>query len=438
MSLQDHLKIGSILSPLTVETMINGGAGLARHEGRVVFIPHAAVNDVVSCRVTKVKKQFLEAEISEILQSSPLRRKPECPVAGDCGGCQWQHLPYTEQVRWKETLFRETLTRQCKVDPARIRPIVPAVDEWNYRSRVQIKCRNTNAGFVTGFYRPKSHFVVPIEECPIIAPELNILLTYLRNLINHTAYARDILQIDLAIDDSGKCLAVIHYSGHNLASLADLLKPENLAADLLIKSGSKRKLINIRGDGVLQLSVDQPELKLNYAAGSFAQINLEQNCTLINMVLNLAELTGHEQVLDLYCGMGNFSLPLARRARQVVGIEESAVSIEMARENGRLNQIDNVEFYNQSAEGALSHFTQQINVDLLLLDPPRNGAIVVMKELLETPVNRVIYVSCDPQTLARDLKLLVNGRYEVVSSQPLDMFPQTHHCESATLLQFSE
>ena len=189
---------------------------------------------------------------------------------------------------------------------------------------------------------------------------------------------------------------------------------------------------------MLQLSVDQPELKLNYAAGSFAQINLEQNCTLINMVLNLAELTGHEQVLDLYCGMGNFSLPLARRARQVVGIEESAVSIEMARENGRLNQIDNVEFYNQSAEGALSHFTQQINVDLLLLDPPRNGAIAVMKELLETPVNRVIYVSCDPQTLARDLKLLVNGRYEVVSSQPLDMFPQTHHCESATLLQFSE
>ncbi|MCD6581216.1 MAG: 23S rRNA (uracil(1939)-C(5))-methyltransferase RlmD [Desulfuromusa sp.] len=437
MSLQDPLRAGHILSPLTVETIINGGAGLARHEEQVVFIPHAAAGDIVSCRVTKVKKRFLEAEISELLQSSPLRRKPECPVAGDCGGCQWQHLPYPEQVRWKETLFRESLTRQCKVDPARILPIVPAVDEWNYRSRVQIKCGNTNAGFVTGFFRPKSHFVVPIEECPIIAPELNILLTYLRNFINHTAYARDISQIDLAIDDSKKCLAVIHYSGHNLSSLADLLKAENLAADLLIKSRSRRKLISVRGDGVLQISVDHPALKLRYAAGSFAQINLEQNRVLVNMVLNLAELTGDEQLLDLYCGMGNLSLPLARRARQVVGIEESADSINMARENGRLNQIDNVEFYCQSAEGALGHFTQQNPVDLLFLDPPRSGSIATMHELLKIPVKKVIYVSCDPQTLARDLKLLVNGGYEVISSQPLDMFPQTHHCESVSLLQFS-
>ncbi|NOQ41242.1 MAG: 23S rRNA (uracil(1939)-C(5))-methyltransferase RlmD [Desulfuromusa sp.] len=437
MSLQDPLRAGHILSPLTVETMINGGAGLARHEGRVVFIPHTAVDDIVSCRVTKAKKNFLEAEIIEILKPSPLRRKPECPVAGDCGGCQWQHLPYTEQVRWKEMLFRESLTRQCSVDPARILSIVPAVDEWNYRSRVQIKCRNANAGFVTGFYRPKSHLIVPVEQCPIIAPELNTLLGHLRNIINRTAYAKDIPQIDLAIDDSCKCSAVIYYTGHNLSSLADLLKAENLAADLLIKSGSKRKLINIRGDGVLQLSADHPALKLRYAVGSFAQINLQQNRALVDIVLNLAALAGCEQILDLYCGMGNFSLPLARRARRVVGIEGSAVSINMARENGRLNQIDNVEFHSQSAEGALSHFTQQNPVDLLLLDPPRSGAIPVMKELIKTPVNRVIYVSCDPQTLARDLKLLVNGGYEVISSQPLDMFPQTHHCESVTLLQFS-
>ncbi|MEA3362518.1 MAG: 23S rRNA (uracil(1939)-C(5))-methyltransferase RlmD [Thermodesulfobacteriota bacterium] len=436
MSLQDHLKVGSILSPLTVETLVNGGAGLARHEGRVVFIPHVAINDIVSCRVTKVKKHFLEAEIGEILQSAPERRQPICPVAGDCGGCQWQHLPYPEQLRWKERLFRESLIRQGKVDPARILSIVPAANEWNYRSRVQVKCSNSKTGFVTGFYRSKSHFVVPIEQCPIIASELNTLLSHLRKIINHTAYASDIPQIDLAIDDSGKCQAVIHYSGHNLSSLVDLLKAENLAVDLLVKSGSKRKLTNIRGDGVLQLTVDQPSLKLRYAAGSFAQINLEQNRNLVNMVIDLAKLTGDEQGLDLYCGMGNFSLPLAKRSRQVVGIEESAVSIRMARENGWLNQVDNVEFYSQSAEGALSHFTQQNTVDLLFLDPPRSGATSVMKELLKTPVSKVIYVSCDPQTLARDLNLLVNGGYEVVSSQPLDMFPQTHHCESVTLLQY--
>ncbi|MDX2479918.1 MAG: 23S rRNA (uracil(1939)-C(5))-methyltransferase RlmD [Desulfuromusa sp.] len=436
MSLPTALKVDEILPPLTVETLVNGGAGLARHEGRVVFIPHVAVGDVVLCRVTKVKKHFLEAEISEMLQPSPLRRRPACPVAGDCGGCQWQHLAYAEQLQWKESLFRETLTRQCGTNPDKILPIAPAADEWNYRSRVQIKCSNTNATFVTGFYRPKSHLIISIDRCPIIAPELNTLLAHLRKLLNRTVHARHISQIDLAVDDNGKSSAVIHYAGLDLSSFADFLKAENLAADVLIKSGSKNKLVKIQGDGRLQISVDQPPMKLDYAVGSFAQINLEQNRTLVDTVLGLSSLTGRERVLDLYCGMGNFALPLARRARQVIGVEESAVSIKMANDNGHQNQIDNVEFHSQSAEGALGRFSQHNSVDLLLLDPPRIGAIATMKELLKTPVNKVIYVSCDPQTLARDLKLLVSGGYELVSSQPFDMFPQTHHCESVTLLQY--
>ncbi|MDX2493724.1 MAG: TRAM domain-containing protein, partial [Desulfuromusa sp.] len=218
MSIQRQLKVGEIISPLSVETMVNGGAGLARHQGWVVFIAHTAVGDVVGCRINKVKKNFLEAEIIEMIQPSPLRRQPECPVAGVCGGCQWQHLPYSEQLGWKETLFRESLIRQCRVDGDKIKQIVPAINEWNYRSRVQVKCYNSAAGFVTGFYRPKSHFVVPIDHCPISAPELNSLLTQLRNIINSTVYASQIHQIDLAVDDNRKCLAIIHYSGHDLTA----------------------------------------------------------------------------------------------------------------------------------------------------------------------------------------------------------------------------
>lgn len=437
MSEQKQRKTGQILPPLTVETIVNGGAGLARHDGRVVFIPHTAVGDVVRCQVTKNKKNFLEAELCEIIKPAPLRQSPQCPVAGECGGCQWQHFSYLEQLRWKESLFRETLTRQCRIDSNKILPIIPASDEWNYRSRVQIKCCNTNAGFVTGFYRPKSHLVVSVEQCPIIASELNILLHQLRNIINRTVYASHIEQIDLAVDDNNKRSAVIHYSGHDSVSFADLFSAEKLTADIFIKSGSKHKLISIQGNGVLEIKVGQPLTKLRYAIGGFSQINLEQNRALVKLVLNLAKLTGHEQILDLYCGMGNFSLPLARQAKYVVGVEESTVSINMARENGRQNEISNVEFYNQSAEGALGRFIQQKSVDLLVLDPPRSGADATMRELLETPVNKIIYVSCDPQTLARDLKLLVNGGYKLVSSQPIDMFPQTHHCESASLLQYS-
>jgi len=437
LSTQQQFEINTILPPLTVETLVNGGAGLARYEGRVVFIPHAAVDDVVRCRITKVKKNFLEAEVVELVKSSPLRQQPKCPVAGDCGGCQWQHLPYSEQLHWKEALFKQTLIRQCKIPSAKILPIIPAADEWNYRSRVQIKCRNTRAGFVTGFYRPKSHFVVPMEQCPVIAPELNSLLIRLRNIINFTTYADHIPQLDLAVDDRKQCSAVIHYFGPHFSALVDLLKGENLSADLLIQLESKGELIKICGDGVLQISVDQPAIKLNYRAGSFAQINLAQNRTLVELALNLAELTGREQVLDLYCGMGNFSLPLARRVGQVVGVEESAVSINLARDNSRLNKIDNLEFFNRTAAGALSDFSQLHSIDLLLLDPPRSGALAIMNELLKIPVKRVLHVSCDPQTLARDVKILVNGGYELISSQPLDMFPQTHHCESITLLQYS-
>ena len=415
---------------------MNGGAGLARHQGQVVFIPHAAVGDTLSCRVTKSKKNFLEAEIVEILEPAPARQTPKCPVAGDCGGCQWQHLPYSEQLHWKESLFRESLNRQCGSDPDKILAIVPAPNEWNYRSRVQVKCCHTDAGFTTGFYRPKSHFVVSVDHCPIIALELNNLLVQLRDEFNGTPYAYHIQQIDLAVDDNGKSSIVVHYSDSDYLSLVEFLESKKLVADVLIKSDTKGELINVQGDGVLQISVDQPPIALSYATSGFAQINLQQNRALVDNVLKLANLTGGEQVLDLYCGMGNFSLPLARRAKHVIGIEESPLSIEMARANGRQNKIVNVEFYSRPAEGALTFFLRQQRIDLLVLDPPRSGAAATMGELLETPVEKVIYVSCDPQTLARDLNLLITGGYELVSSQPFDMFPQTHHCESISLLRY--
>jgi len=432
---QNQPMIGEILPPLTVETLVNGGAGLARYEGRVVFIPHTAVGDIISCRVTKVKKKFLEAVLCEIIQPSLARRQPLCPVAGDCGGCQWQHLPYSEQLSWKESLFRETLIHQCGVDAAKVLPIIPATKEWNYRSRVQVKCHNTQAGFVTGFYRPKSHRVVSINECPIIAPELNALLNQLRISIDCTVFANDISQIDLGVDDCGCRSAVIHYSGRDVDALSKLINKNELAVALFIKSITVKRMKNIHGNDSLQIVVDQPPILLKYAVGSFSQINLEQNRLLIESVLNLAKLTGSDQVLDLYCGMGNFSLPLARRAKHVIGVEESTASINMARSNARQNQIENVEFYNQSAEGTLGCCTSDDHPDVLILDPPRSGALATMKELAGKPVKKVIYVSCDPQTLARDLKFLVNSGYELLTSTPIDMFPQTHHCESISLLQ---
>ncbi len=436
MSAQNHLKAGMVLPPLTVETLVNGGAGLARHEGRVVFIPYSAVGDIVRCRITKVKKKFLETEILNIIAPAPQRRQPVCPVAEDCGGCQWQHLPYSEQLHWKETLFHETLSRRCHGTVDQLLPIVAAGDEWGYRSRVQIKCAVHNAKFITGFYRSKSHSVVSIDHCPIITPELNKLLGLLRKMIDQSPYATAISQLDLAVDSDGHSSVVIHYAGSDPEALSDLLVANDLSAALLLKTSSTSKFINVQGNGRLDILVDHPPMRLCYEVGSFAQINLQQNRLLVDTVLSLANLTGLEQVLDFYCGMGNFSLPLARRAKLLVGVEESSSSVKMAQENSRLNGIENVEFYCRTATGALTHFLQERSFDLLLLDPPRSGAAATMEELLKSPVKRVIYVSCDPQTLARDLNMLISGGYKLLSSQPFDLFPQTHHCESVTLLQY--
>lgn len=423
------------LPPLIIETLVNGGAGLARHDGRVIFIPHSAVGDKVICRTTKNKKHFSEAEIIELVEEGPQRRNSPCPVAGLCGGCQWQHLTYEAQCYWKEKLFRDTLVHQCSITSEKVLPIVSEGDEWFYRSRVQLKCQNTKAGFTLGFYRPKSRTVVSTDQCYIIAPSLNQLLKQLKNIFNDSAFADHIPQIDLAIDDHRRCAVTVHYRGRYKSELVNFLKQSDLDADLLVQAATKRKLENVKGSGVLQIDVSEPTIHLNYSVGSFAQINLEQNRKLVEKVVDLAQLTPGMRIIDLYCGMGNFSLPLAQAGAKVTGIEESSSSIKRAISNADLNKIEQADFICGCAEQEFNKIADRVAIDLLLLDPPRSGAFDVMSTIIENPPARIIYISCDPQTLARDLRILLHSTYRLISSQPFDLFPQTHHCESVTLLE---
>lgn len=428
--------VGQIIGPLTIETLANGGAGIARAAGRVIFVAGAFPGDVAQCRLTKIKKSFAEAEVVELLQPSSLRRTPPCPVAAECGGCQWQQLPYAEQLKWKQQLFTETLVRQAGIASEVIKPIVAAPSEWGYRSRVQVKCFYSRNGFITGFYRPKSRFVVAVERCPLMADELNNLLGILRSALKERPLSRQIPQIDLALGADKSLRVVVHFTGTERAALIEILSPlaQLHTFDLCIQYGPKAKLHQVVGRGELSISVDQPEIVLNYAAGGFAQVNLEQNKQLVQAVIAAAHLNGDEKVLDLYCGMGNFSLPLARRAALVTGVEDFAPSIAMARRNAADNGLTNVDFQVMSSEQALKHRTDKF--DLLVLDPPRAGAFDVAKQLSTQPVANVIYVSCDPQTLARDVQHLVQSGYSFVASTPFDMFPQTYHLESLTVLKY--
>lgn len=437
MSLEPHLSsLGhQVLPPLTVETLVNGGSGLARFEGQVVFIPHSCVGDLVRVRVVRARKNYIETELLEVLQPGSGRQVPACPVAGECGGCQWQHLSYADQLQWKHRLFAETLSHQCEVAATAIKPIIPSVHQWHYRSRVQIKCFNHEDGFITGFYRPRSRYVVAVAQCPIMDQRLNRLLADIRALFNGSVFAGNIPQIDLAVDDTGKCAAVIHYLGVQRVALKECLHHSGLDADLLVQFGSKKSLQAISGDGRLEIHVDTPPIALNYSAGSFAQINLQQNKVLINTLAGIFPWNKDQQVLELYCGMGNLSFPLARRVKHLIGIEESLLSIRMAQNNSRQCAITNLTFTTALAEEMVNSIIDRNRFDIVVLDPPRTGAYSVVKSLAAAGIPNIIYVSCDPQTLARDLRPLVHSGYEIISTQPLDMFPQTYHCESITFLQ---
>ncbi|MDT8420307.1 MAG: 23S rRNA (uracil(1939)-C(5))-methyltransferase RlmD [Desulfuromonadales bacterium] len=382
------------------------------------------------------KKRYAEAELVALVDASPSRRRPPCPVADECGGCQWQQLPYQQQCRWKESIFADLLSRQSGVPRELILPIMPAACEWNYRSRVQFKCFLSQDRFLTGFYRPGSHFVVDIDNCPVVANELNRVLVQLKSLLSGSQFAAAVPQIDLALGDDKQVRVVIHVlSGQQ--EIKELCRPlaERNGISLFVQSGRKETLQPVCGPIGLPIEIDNPPLRLEYGPGGFAQINLQQNRCLVDAVLEASRLKGTEHVLDLFCGMGNFSLPLARRAAQVVAVEEYPLSIEYGIKNAEANGISNVTFLCQPAQGFLSAAEGTGHFDLVLLDPPRSGAYSIMSELLQYRPRRIVYISCDPATLARDLKPLLHGGYRLVSTQPFDMFPQTYHVESLTVLE---
>jgi 23S rRNA (uracil1939-C5)-methyltransferase len=423
-----------MLLDLEIETLTFGGRGLGRHDGKAVFVPYTAPGDLVRCRVIRDHSHFVEAQLCELLRPAPLRRDPPCPVAGICGGCQWQHLPYAEQLLWKERLFHEQLLRSGVAAPEALLPIATAPDELMYRNRLQFKCRQTQAGFVAGFYRAGSHYVADTPRCLLALPAIHEAYARVRRILPDAPRPDAVPQIDISCSDDNRVAVLFHvlHEAYRLMQpwLAALAIDAGFAAALQV--GRKETIEPLCGNAGMVTAIDDPPLALQIGAGGFSQVNPAQNRRMVEAVVAAAALTGRERVLDLYCGVGNFTLPLARRAGAVVGVENYAPAIADATCNAARNALDNVRFHAEPAEEAVLRHGP---FDLVLLDPPRTGAYPVMRDLLVLKPQRILYVSCDPVTLTRDLKPLVHNGYRVVSSRPFDFFPQTWHVESLTALE---
>ncbi|QWV95343.1 23S rRNA (uracil(1939)-C(5))-methyltransferase RlmD [Geomonas oryzisoli] len=430
---------------VVIESLCYGGAGFGRVEGKACFVPCTAPGDRARIRVVKEKRSFLEGELVELLEPSDLRVVPPCPVFGACGGCDWQFLPYPEQLQQKGTIFADTLARIGKVPREKVLPVAAAPEPFGYRSRVQVKVSVVAGAVQMGFFRTGSHDVVDFGAgCPLANPQLNRMAAEFRAILPGLPQFELIHQIDLSIGDTGEGIAIVHSRGGAGGRLIEALARERSqlpsVAGAFLRSGQKGDLAKVFGIEALSYRIPaglipgSKELTLRFGRGGFSQVNYPQNLELIRTACGWAGLTGKERVLDLYCGNGNISLPLALQAAEVLGIEGYAPSILDAAANAEANGIGNATFQVSDAAQAVRRLVKRKErFDLVVLDPPRGGAEAAA-ELAALAPAKIIYVSCDPATLARDLASLGSNGYQVTRSKPVDMFPQTYHLESVTEL----
>lgn len=429
---------------IAIERLSFGGNGVGRIDGMVCFVPFSCPGDELLVRVTTRKRSYLIADIVEILTPGPERVPPSCPLFGSCGGCSWQHVAYQRQLSEKGRIFADTFWRGARVPAERIEAVLPSPAAYGYRSRVQLKLHQRRGKLLIGFYRQGTHRVEDAPAgCPIALPVINTALGRLRQVLNAFPDAGMIPRI--TIDAAGQgVVAVVSYGGRDMAAAERFFLERQSAlspiSGLYLQADTTAGLRKVWGDDCLAYSLadasgDAEPCLLSYRPGGFSQVNSAQNVLLLQLVRRFAALRGGEQLLDLYCGNGNFSLPLARSVAAVTGIEEYADSIAAARDNARRNGINNAEFICADAEAGVRQLADDGRCfDVVILDPPRSGAAGVVQQLGLLGPGRIIYISCDPSTLARDCGVLRESGYGVQASVPVDMFPQTYHLESVTLL----
>jgi 23S rRNA (uracil1939-C5)-methyltransferase len=381
---------------LELTGIAHGGSAVGRHEGRAIFVPYTIPDERVRARIVQDKGRFAHAESFAILQASPHRIAPRCQHFGRCGGCQWQHMTYAAQLDFKRQIVLDQMQRIGGFETVTVHPIIPSPTPWAYRSHVSLHSAPSGR---LGFVATDGRTVLPIEECHIIRPELWDIWQKLAD--RHLKKgARLRLQVGGDADE------------HLIAVLAgDEDNPQVLSSADKIHYAVKGRTFQV-------------------SAGSFFQVNLPQAETLVNLALERLALTGDEQVLDLYSGVGLFTAFLAERARRVTTIESYPLAVQDAEVN--LSDFTNVDIIEGAVEAVLPELDTVYEV--ALLDPPRAGmAAPALTALVECAPRKLVYVSCDPATLARDAKRLAAQGYRVLDVQPVDMFPQTYHIEAVAV-----
>jgi 23S rRNA (uracil1939-C5)-methyltransferase len=401
---------------VTIERILPGGVGLAHAEGRTVFVALAAPGDVARVRVESVRGRATFASIVEVLQPSPARVEPPCPYFGRCGGCDFQQLNYGAQLEAKVEIIRDSLRRVARVEPPADIHITPSPLEWRYRSRA--RWQHDSVRNFLGYYERGSHHVCDVVECPVAAPEVQTRLTRLRESMREGLLPPDAAEFEAVAGDNGVALAPAVEPGDEHEQTR-LIAGERYRFDAgcffqinhaLLEPLVREGLRDAREEAEDDDANHDPAGNFNYVSGDTA--------------------------LDLYAGVGLFTLPLARRFGRVLAVEGNAASTAYARRNLADAGLSNARVETAAVGSWLARNAERLgSVDFLLLDPPRAGAEPeAVRGIVELNPRHISYVSCDPATLARDLLALTGAGYSLASVRAFDMFPQTHHVETVVHL----
>lgn len=403
---------------LRLSDMAHGGSALGRYEGKVIFVPYALPGENVTVEVLEDKRRFAHARLLEVQTPSPDRVSPPCPFFGECGGCQWQHASYPAQLAFKTAVVRDQLTRLGKFADPPVRETIPSPDPWRYRNHVQLAVDRQGR---LGFRATASRRIVPVDECLLLHPLLDDIFVALDLGSDSELPPLKRLSLRAGIN-TGDQMIIFEAVGD---------EPPELEVDfpvscvLLLEDGTPVNLI-----GYNRLTERVAGRTFHISAGSFFQVNTPQAETLIRLVTDYLAPGGDETLLDAYCGVGTLGLSLADKVAHVIGIESAPTAVEDFRVNAE--DMENVAIFPGAVEEVLPGL--EVPVDLAVVDPPRTGMdATALAALVHLTPQRIVYVSCDPATLARDGRALAEAGYELAVVQPVDMFPQTYHVETVSL-----
>ena len=422
---------------LEIDALDAEGRGVARNAGKVVFVEGAITGELVEARLLESKSKFDRARVVQVLRASASRREPRCPHFGLCGGCATQHVDARTQVAAKQRWLEDNLARIGKVAVGAMLPPIHG-EEWGYRHRARLSVRYVEGkgGALVGFRERKSTYVADMQSCEVLPPAVSALIPGLRSLISQLSIRDRVPQVEIAVGDAATVLLFRH------------LLPFTPEDEVLLRAFADQNRVRIwlqpegpdsarpfRPESAEDLYYTLPEfgLKIAFKPADFTQVNPAVNRLLVSRAMRLLDPQPGERIADLFCGIGNFSLPIATRGAQVIGFEGSALLVERARENAAANglvaQFEVADLFKPNLE----HYGR---FDKFLIDPPREGAMTLVHALSDEWPRRIVYVSCDPATLARDAEVLVHHKgFTLAAAGVVNMFPHTAHVESIALFE---